>query len=240
MSVEQQKYRHRVLVPPRQGVRPGGLEAELLAPFRGTTVSEVSDLVGRPYTMDDGIRPLVRTHGVTVGFALTAKAWPGDNLAIHGGLSLAEQDDVLVVDWQGYRGGAGSGSQALVLPRRRGLAGVVVDGCWRDLAEVEAGGVPVFGRGEASFAPAKREPGEINVPVSCGGVVVEPGDVVVAGPGGVVVVPHRHVGEIGAALLEHAAVHPAAGVVELSDEQKSSALRAAYLEAFDARAGIRG
>lgn len=240
MSVSPQQYRRRVLVPPRQGVRPGGLEPELLAPFRRTTVSEVSDLVGRPYTMDGGIRPLVRTRGVTAGFALTAKAWPGDNLAIHGGLSLAERDDVLVVDWHGYRGGGGAGSQVLVLPGRRGLAGVVVDGCWRDLAEVEEVGVPVFGRGEASFAPAKREPGELNVPVSCGGVVVEPGDVVVAGPGGVVVVPHRHVREIGVALLEHAAAAPAGGPVELSDEQKSSALRSAYLEAFDARAGIRG
>ncbi|MEX2290304.1 MAG: hypothetical protein WD794_08275 [Mycobacteriales bacterium] len=233
------QYRHRVMVPPRQGTRPAGLDPGLLMPFRSTTVAEISDLVGRPYTMDGGVRPLVRTQGVTVGFALTAKAWPGDNLAIHGGLSLAERDDVLVVDWHGYRGGGGSGSQALVLPGARGLAGVVVDGCWRDLVEVEAVGIPVFGRGEASFAPAKREPGEINVPVSCGGVVVEPGDVVVAGAGGVVVVPHRHVQEVGAALQEHAAAVPPPGAVPLTDKQKSSALRAAYLEAFDARAGIR-
>lgn len=234
--MDQPQVRQRVVVPPRLGERPAGLDAQLLEAFRSTTVAEVSDLVGRLYTMDGGIAPLVPSPAVTVGFALTVKAWPGDNLAIHGGLAHAQEHDVLVVDWQGYRGGGGSGSQLLLAPRARGLAGVVIDGCWRDPAEVRAMSFPLFGRGFASFAPAKSEPGEVNVPISCGGVIVEPGDVVVAGEGGVVVVPRRSLADVSTALGSAGAAGPGSPP---TDEQRTATLRNMYLEAFGARAGIR-
>lgn len=219
------------VVRPRIGRLPERPDSGLLAQLRGFQVADVSDAVGRLYTMDPGIGPLFAPVPTVVGVALTVKAHPGDNLAVHGGLSLVGPDDVLVVDWLGYHDGCGSGARSLAGPFARGLAGVVVDGGWRDVAELRAQRYPVFGRGEAAFSPAKREPGELNVPVSCGGVVVEPGDVVVAGEGGVAVVPRRHLADVVLALTG-----PAPDAVPGGAPQGYRA----HDEVFDARRGLRG
>ncbi|MBC7679568.1 MAG: hypothetical protein H7233_11360, partial [Pseudorhodobacter sp.] len=183
-------------MPPRIGTRPPSAVDSLLDRLVDVPVADISDAVGRFYTMDPGIRPLHTPVRRTVGRALTVKAVPGDNLAVHGALGMVSARDVLVVDWLGYTGGCGSGALSLVGPVARGLAGLVVDGGWRDVAELAGQGFPVFGRCEATFSPAKREPGEINVPVCCGGVIVEPGDVVVADQAGAAVIPLRHLAEV--------------------------------------------
>jgi 4-hydroxy-4-methyl-2-oxoglutarate aldolase len=188
------------VVPPRIGSPPDRVDQAQLELLSGVPVADVSDAVGRLYTMAPGIRPLYEPVGRTVGVALTVKAVPGDNLAVHGALSLVQEQDVLVVDWLGYTEGCGSGALSLIGPFQRGLRGVVIDGGWRDVADLAAHGFAVFGRGEAPFSPAKNEPGEINVPVCCGGVIVEPGDVVVADSGGVAVIPRRTLDEVVRAL----------------------------------------
>lgn len=221
------------VVRPRIGATPARPDPGLLAALRDVDVADVSDVVGRLYTMDPGIRPLYEPIPPTVGTAVTVKAHPGDNLAVHGGLATAGEDDVLVVDWLGYHEGCGSGARSLAEPAARGMAGVVIDGGWRDVAELRDQGFPVFGRNEAAFSPAKREPGEINVPVSCGGVVVEPGDVVVAGAGGVAVVPRRHLVDVVRALDGD----PPSAAVDPPDRE------AAYRrhdDVFVTRLGLRG
>lgn len=179
------------VVPPRIGAPPDRVDEAALELLGSVSVADVSDAVGRLYTMSPSIRPLYEPIRRTVGVALTVKAVPGDNLAIHGALGMVREQDVLVVDWLGYAEGCGSGALSLIGPFERGLRGIVIDGGWRDVTELQGHGFPVFGRGEAAFSPAKNEPGEINVPVSCGGVIVEPGDVVVADDAGVAVVPQR-------------------------------------------------
>jgi 4-hydroxy-4-methyl-2-oxoglutarate aldolase len=179
------------VVPPRIGALPDRVDPGQLELLRTVSVADVSDAVGRLYTMAPRIRPLYEPIRPTVGVALTVKAVPGDNLAIHGALGMAQEQDVLVVDWLGYTDGCGSGALSLIGPFERGLRGIVIDGGWRDVAELQEHGFAVFGRGEAAFSPTKNEPGEINVPVSCGGVIVEPGDVVVADSAGVAVIPRR-------------------------------------------------
>jgi 4-hydroxy-4-methyl-2-oxoglutarate aldolase len=218
------------VVRPRIGGGPARPDPSLLARLRDVDVSDVSDVVGRLYTMDPGIRPLYEPIPPTVGTALTVKAHPGDNLAIHGGLGMADDGDVLVVDWLGYHEGCGSGAGSLAAPFARGLSGVVVDGGWRDVAELRAREYPVFGRGEAVFSPPKREPGEINVPICCGGVVVEPGDVIVAGEGGVAVVPRRHLVDV---------VDAVTGMAPESASPPPGGLRP-HEEVFKARRGLRG
>jgi 4-hydroxy-4-methyl-2-oxoglutarate aldolase len=184
------------VVPPRIGALPDRVDPGHLELLSTVSVADVSDAVGRLYTMAPRIRPLYEPIRPTVGVALTVKAVPGDNLAIHGALGMVREQDVLVVDWLGYTDGCGSGALSLVGPFERGLRGIVVDGGWRDVAELQAHGFAVFGRGEATFSPAKNEPGEINVPVCCGGVIVEPGDVVVADSAGVAVIPRRSLDEV--------------------------------------------
>lgn len=219
---------HVPVVPPFVGAAARRPDARLVEQLRAVPAQAVGDAVGALYTMDPGMRLLTGPVPRLVGPALTVKAVPGDNLAVLGALALAGPGDVLVVDWHGWWQGCGTGARNLGPPRARGLAGVVVDGGWRDLQELRADAFPVFGRGEAPWSPAKREPGEVNVPVSCGGVVVCPGDVVVADAGGVVVVPARHLAEVVDAVTLGGQDGP---------DPEAGARR--HADAFAARGGVR-
>lgn len=191
---------HEPVVSPRIGAPGPAVASEVLDRLRACTACDVTDAVGRLYSMDAGIRPLWSPAPRLVGPALTVKAVPGDNLAIHHALGLVRPGDVLVVDWRGYVEGCGTGVLSLIEPIQRGLAGVVCDGAWRDVDDIRLLGFPIFGRGLSPYSPPKARFGEVNVPVNCGGVVVEPGDVVVADEGGVAVVPRRHLDEVVAAV----------------------------------------
>lgn len=230
---------HVPVVPPRIGSRSPAADGALLDRLAGIPVADVSDAVGRLYTMDPRIRPLVAPVRRAVGVALTVKAHPGDNLAVHGALGMVQPRDVLVVDWLGYADGCGSGALSLAGPVERGLEAVVVDGGWRDVAQLADQGFPVFGRRETAFSPAKQEPGEINVPVCCGGVIVEAGDVVVADAAGVAVIPLRHLAEVVRALTagsqEEAVVQPAG-----SGAPAPPSLVQRHAELFVRRGGVRG
>ena len=198
-----QDFGHHPVVPPRIGEPGSRLEPELERRFREAYIPDLSDAVGRLYTMDIGIRPLYEPALRLVGVALTVKAPAGDNMAIHGAMHRVQPGDVLVIDWQSYNEGCGSGAGSLVPAIDRGLAGIVVDGSWRDLGELRALQLPIFGRGISPFSPSKVELGEINVPVCVGRVIVESGDVIVADVEGVVVVPRRHAHEVAASLREY-------------------------------------
>lgn len=191
---------HISVLKPCMGPMAARPDPAVVVRLRQCSACDVSDAVGRLYSMDSGIRPLYEPVRRTVGVALTVKAPPGDNLAIHTALAMAQQDDVLVVDWRGYTEACGSGALSLIDPIRRGLAGVVIDGAWRDLNELQAIDFPVFGRGISPYSPPKAAPGEVNVPVTCGGVVVMPGDLIVADAGGVAVIPVRHSAAVVAAV----------------------------------------
>jgi 4-hydroxy-4-methyl-2-oxoglutarate aldolase len=87
------------------------------------------------------------------------------------------------------------------------VAGFIIDGAVRDVPEIRALGFPTFARAIAT-APAAINPptGEVNVPIACGGVVVNPGDVIVADEDGVAVVPPRWIDDVAAEagrLVEH-------------------------------------
>jgi 4-hydroxy-4-methyl-2-oxoglutarate aldolase len=202
---------HAPVIPLRVDAPPPPLDDELARQYASAAAADVSDAVGRLFTMDSGIRPLYAPMRPIVGVALTVRLPAGDNWALHGALLMAGPGHVLVVDWQGYREGCGSGAASLVEPIRRGLAGIVVDGCWRDVAELRALDFPIAGRGVTAFSPSKSEFGEIGVPACCGGVVVESGDVVVADEDGCAVVPRAHAATVAAALAARTAARRATG-----------------------------
>lgn len=231
---------HRTVIPPRVGESPGRLDAKIMKRYRAAAVTDVSDAVGRLYTMDGGIRPFYEPMRRVVGVALTAKAPPGDNWAIHGALSMAGEDDVLIIDWQGYREGCGAGSKVLVPAIRRGLAGVIVDGAWRDIGDLRAMDFPMCGRGISAFSPSKSELGEINVAVCCGGVIVEPGDVVIADGEGAVVVPRRHAAEVARYLPDPEQEGSVDGNSHDAVEADPGAISRSYWDAFEAKGGLQG
>ena len=151
---------------------------------------EISDQMNRLYTMVPSIKNVVDPGMRIVGPACTVKVYPGDNLMVHKALDIAQPGDVVVVDTAGSALTAVLGDLISTKARHRGIAGFVVDGLVRDLPAIQAlGDFPVFARGVTPIGPMHRGPGEINFPVSAGGVVVHPGDVVVGDRNGVVVIP---------------------------------------------------
>jgi RraA family protein len=171
-------------------------DPEVVKGFKEFENALVSDLMNRLYTMQRQIRPMVPFEGPVVGPALPVRVFPGDNLMVHAALDLAAPGDVIVVDASGSDMNAAIGDMISTKASHRGVAAFVVDGLVRDLAGIERVGMPVFARGVTPIGPLHRGPGEVNYPVQCGGVVVFPGDVVVADRDGVVVIPRDFAPEL--------------------------------------------
>jgi regulator of RNase E activity RraA len=171
-------------------------DPELIAGFGEFDAPTISDRMNRLYTMAPGIRNLTDERLRILGPACTVKVYPGDNLMVHKALDIAQPGDVVVVDTSASTMTAVLGDFVSTKARHRGLAGFVVDGLVRDLPAIRAlGNFPVFARGVTPTGPMHRGPGEINYPVSAGGIVVEPGDIIVGDLSGVVV-PQEIAGEI--------------------------------------------
>jgi RraA family protein len=156
----------------------------LLEAFRNASTSIISDNLERlPGAV--GLRPFHR-GGALVGVAFTVRTRPGDNLAIHKALELVGPGDVIVVDGGGDESRALVGEIMLNIAKYRGAAGYVIDGAIRDAGALAASDFPVFARAAIHRGPYKSGPGDINVPVSIGGMVVAPGDIIVGDEDGVV------------------------------------------------------
>ena len=115
---------------------------------------------------------------------------------LHKAISLVQPGDVLIVDTQGGNGYAVCGDLMVSSMNKLGVAGIVVDGTVRDIEELREIGMPVFARGTVCGAGDKDGPGEVNFPVACGGVVVNPGDLVFGDENGVVVIPRDDIEEV--------------------------------------------
>lgn len=121
-----------------------------------------------------------------VGMALNVRTRPGDNLVIHQALELVKPGDVIVVDGGGAVDRALIGEIMAAIAAKRGAAGFVLDGAIRDAANLASGDFPVFARTAIHRGPYRSGPGEINVPISIGGQVICPGDIVVGDADGIV------------------------------------------------------
>ena len=172
--------------------RPDRATIEAFAAFE---TPDISDLMNRMYTMRGGIRPMTDLDLRILGPACTVKTSPGDNLTVHKSLDIAKPGDVVVVDAGGSTLHAVLGDTITMKARHRGIAGFVIDGMIRDLPGILAiGDIPVFAKGVTPIGPLHRGPGEVNYPIGAGGVVVNPGDIIVGDANGVVVV-EREVAE---------------------------------------------
>ena len=182
------------------------LDPDVIDRLRRYPTPDISDLMNRLYTMATAIRNVTRPELRVIGSACTVKVFPGDNLMVHKSLDVARPGDVVVVDASSSTMTAVLGDLVATKARHRGLAGFVVDGLVRDLPGIEAlGDFPVFARGVTPIGPLHRGPGEVNFPISAGGIVVHPGDVVVGDENGVVVVPRENAVEIAERLEQRSA-----------------------------------
>ncbi|MBI4246303.1 MAG: RraA family protein [Candidatus Rokubacteria bacterium] len=163
--------------------------------FAKLSPTTLSDVLTRDRVMDCGIRPAWDGMPRLSGPAYPVRCAPGDNLMLHAAIHRAPAGAVIVVE-AGDRDFALSGGNVCAWAQHRGIAGFVADGVIRDVAEVRERGFPVFARGIIPIPGGKSKPGVLNGPVTCGGVRVEPGDIVVADEEGIVVVPRDRAAEI--------------------------------------------
>ena len=123
-----------------------------------------------------------------LGSALTVKAPLGDNLMFHHAMDVAKPGDVIVVDGGGCCDRSLAGEIMLTYSAMKGIAGWIVDGALRDVDALRNGPIPIYCKAITPQGPYKNGPGEINVPICCGGVAVLPGDILVGDYDGVVVI----------------------------------------------------
>jgi regulator of RNase E activity RraA len=178
------------------------LDPQVMGRFLSFDTPDISDQLNRLAALQPGIRCLTGPESKVAGPACTVKVHPADNLMVHASLDVAQPGDVVVIDAGGTSVNATLGNLVCAKAQHRGIAGFVIDGYVRDLPKIEALGFPVWARGGTTTGPWHNGPGEINYPISCGGVVVNAGDVVVGDAAGVVVVPRDDVEEIIARLRE--------------------------------------
>ncbi|MEX1029651.1 MAG: RraA family protein [Paenibacillaceae bacterium] len=174
---------------------PGRPNRQLVDQFRGVVTPHISDNLNRLHAVSSGLRPFHK-EGNLLGTAITVKTRPGDNLMVHKAIDLAQSGDVIVVDAGGDLTNAIAGEIMMRIAQKKGIAGFIIDGSIRDIDAFANDVFPVYARGITNRGPYKDGPGEINVPVSIGGMIVHPGDIMVGDKDGLVVVPFEHAEDI--------------------------------------------
>lgn len=161
---------------------------EVLRAIAALPTSILSDCMNRHQAMEAGVRPLVPSWRFC-GPAFTVQSVESNNWGAHQAIAMAKSGDVIVIAARGALQSAVWGHVMTAAAKRAGIAAVVIDGCVRDAAENSLDTLPIFCRGICAAGPHKGWPCNLNVPVSCAGVPVLPGDVVAGDADGVVVVP---------------------------------------------------
>jgi RraA family protein len=168
---------------------------ELLEKVRGYSAPELCDGSIVYNAMDYHIKPMVTKQKIC-GPAITVKLSLGDSLMVTKAVDIAKPGDVIVIDGRGSGNNALWGDHRSLSCKIKGIEGVVMDGAFRDLEENEEIGFPVYAKAVTCGSSSKNTNGEINVPISCGGVTVNPGDIIVGDVNGVCVVPVEFAEEI--------------------------------------------
>ncbi len=163
-------------------------QAAVLAEFAGAPSGFVTDAQNSKGCMDYRVKPLTPDMYVC-GPAVTVLCPPGDLIGVMAVLDFVEKGDVIVIAGGNDTLAAKLGDLWVHWARRLGVAGIICDGLVRDVNGILSANLPVFARGIAPNAGLKNGPGAINTVVSCAGISVSPGDIVVGDRDGVVVVP---------------------------------------------------
>ena len=173
-------------------------DPEVMEQFKTIPASNTCDVMGRNAAMNPRIHLVSSPKAqMMVGPALTVKARGGDNLALHAALNIAEAGDVVVVSNEEDNTRSLIGEIMMAYLRHdRKVAGIVIDGPIRDIDEIGQWDFPVYATGTTPGGPYKEGPGEVNVPVACGGISVNPGDIILGDPDGVIVIPRKDAAQI--------------------------------------------
>lgn len=179
-------------MPTRLLAIPPALDPELIRAWAGVPTTIAADLWRGRQLVDRTIRP-VRAFGSAprlAGGAVTAWCEPADYGPVHHAIAAARPGQVIVVAAGGRMEAAMIGELLSGAARRKGIAGVVVDGPVRDVATLAAWpDFPVFSRGPTARGPSGMERGSVGEPVIFGGVLVAPGDLILGDDDGLLALP---------------------------------------------------
>ena len=168
--------------------------AEKLEPALVSDGMKGTDIPGEG-TMDAEIMPVDPSMKI-VATAITVNTCNGDNFPMHYATYTTPPGYVMVIDGNDFTRKAYLGDLIAGAAKAVGFKGIVIDGYVRDYEGLKELGLPIFCKGFMQAGPIKKGPGQVNVPIHCGGISVEPGDLVVAGADGVSVVPRARIDEI--------------------------------------------
>ena len=166
------------------------IPTETVTRYKKLSVATVHEAQGRVGLLSPEIRP-VKEGLKLVGRAVTVFATPGDNLMIHVAMEQCEPGDVMVVAVNSRSDCGYFGDLLATLMQARGITGLVIDSGVRDLADLRQMKIPVFSRCVSAQGTVKETLGDVNIPVVCGGQVINPSDLIIGDDDGVVVV-RRH------------------------------------------------
>ena len=158
---------------------------EGVAALTGLATSVVSDVLGRTIGAVN-ILPVNKSPVSVCGNAVTVSVRAGDNLLIHKSLQILKSGDVLVVDGVGDLSRALFGEIMMTVAKSKGAIGCVFDGAIRDVDAFEKHKFPCWARGVNMRGPYKDGPGSINTSISIGGMVVNPGDIILGDCDGII------------------------------------------------------
>lgn len=177
------------------------------------------------------LSPQIKAHFEnvrTVGTAVTVKMPGADGGILHYAMGCARPGDFLVVDRCGESVTAAMGGAMAYAAKQAGIAGIIIDGYVTDLGEIRQHGVPVWSWGASAITTrVKGEEGEFCTAVQCGGVVVRPGDAVIADENGIVILPPAQ------------ALALARRAIEFQENEKHTLARLAQGEKFPDVVGSR-
>jgi len=188
---------------------------ELIKELAEYSVAMIADSMGRYGAMKPYIRPLAKGMKIA-GPALTVQTYRSDNLMLHAALEIAEEGDVLVVDAGEVTNAGLWGGIMTTMALKKKLGGIITDGAVRDSQEIIEACFPVFSKSISPLGGFKESPGSVNIPVSCGGVAVNPGDIAIGDDDGVVVIPKEKAEEV-LELCKKTAVKEAALLKAIND-----------------------
>lgn len=164
--------------------RPSKEVLEQLAEFATTDLCDGAIVFN---AMDYEVKPRI-TNRKIIGPAVTVKLPIGASIAAAEAIKIAQKGDILVIGGHGVCDNALWGDHRSFCAKLKGIQGVVIDGAFRDVEGNKELDFPIYAKACCCGAASKNSIGEINVPIQCAGVIVNPGDIIVGDVNGVVVI----------------------------------------------------